>query len=195
MEKEAWYKFDETINGLTSRKLFFRFYLWKYFFSFVFKVSPEICKRTRVVLLRLFGAEIGSGNYISSTCIIPKPWCLKMGNYNSIDSYAYFNGDVVIGNNVKIGSFVKIITSGHDVRSRNFSRKVVPSYLEDSCFIGANSVILKGVTVGTFSVIGANSFVLKSIPENSIAIGSPAKVIGNRIDPIEFEKYDYAKKP
>jgi acetyltransferase-like isoleucine patch superfamily enzyme len=49
--------------------------------------------------------------------------------------------------------------------------------IEDEVWIGANSVIVAGVTVGKHSVIAAGSVVTKSIPPYSIAAGNPAKII------------------
>jgi len=88
---------------------------------------------------------------------------------------------ISIGNNVLIGSGCTIIDNDahhSDFRKRDFN--TIPSrpiYIEDNVFIGMQCVILKGVTIGKNSVIGANSIVFNSIPENSIAIGNPCKVI------------------
>ena len=49
--------------------------------------------------------------------------------------------------------------------------------LKKNCRIGSHSVIMPGVTVGENSIIGAFSFVNKDIPDNTIAVGVPAKVI------------------
>lgn len=57
------------------------------------------------------------------------------------------------------------ITEGREVR------------IEDECFIGAHSFILKGVTLGKHSVVGANSVVTKSFPAYSVIAGSPAKFL------------------
>lgn len=45
-----------------------------------------------------------------------------------------------------------------------------------------NSTILKGVTIGSGSVIGANSLVTRSIPERSLEVGAPARVIRSEVD-------------
>lgn len=50
----------------------------------------------------------------------------------------------------------------------------------EDCWIGINAVISPGVTIGKGAVIGANSVVTKDIPEYAIAVGAPAKVIGQR---------------
>ena len=49
--------------------------------------------------------------------------------------------------------------------------------IEDDVFIGMNTIILKGVTIGARSIIGAGSVITKSIPSDCIAAGNPAKVI------------------
>lgn len=89
-----------------------------------------------------------------------------------------------IGNNVLIGSGCLITdTDSHPIiwhdRINNLNEKTAnsPVVIEENVFIGARSIILKGVTIGRNSVIGAGSVVVKSIPENCIAGGNPAKVI------------------
>lgn len=91
--------------------------------------------------------------------------------------------EVIIGNHVMFGanSFVTD-TDFHpiDPHNRRYSydqvqaRKVI---IEDNVFIGMNSVILKGVTIGKNSVIGACSVVSKDIPANQIWAGNPARFI------------------
>ena len=54
---------------------------------------------------------------------------------------------------------------------------VAPVFIGDNVFIGAGTIVLKGVTIGNNSVIGAGSVVTKNVPENSIAAGNPARVI------------------
>jgi acetyltransferase-like isoleucine patch superfamily enzyme len=49
--------------------------------------------------------------------------------------------------------------------------------LREGCWIGANTVILPGVTIGKNAVVGASSVVTKSIPDYAIAVGNPARVI------------------
>ena len=62
-------------------------------------------------------------------------------------------------------------------------------------FIGAESVILPGVTIGNNVVIGANSTVTHNIPDNSVAVGSPAKVICSLGDYLEKEKRRMEEAP
>jgi maltose O-acetyltransferase len=88
---------------------------------------------------------------------------------------------VVIGNDCLFGGLVSISDCDfHDVQptmrrcSQGLKRPVT---IEDNVWVGYGSVILKGVTIGTNSVVGAMSVVTKSIPANCIAAGNPARII------------------
>ena len=89
---------------------------------------------------------------------------------------------VKIGNNVLIGANCTIFdTDFHNpdpnIRLQHDVMPSRPVTIEDKVYMGANCLILKGVTIGENSVIGANSVVITSIPKNSIAMGNPCKVI------------------
>lgn len=94
---------------------------------------------------------------------------------------------IVIGKRVLIGSGCLITDSDHhpanidDVSSRRHavprSKDTSPISIEDDVFIGARSILLKGVTIGRGSVIAAGSVVTKSIPAGVIAGGNPCSVI------------------
>jgi acetyltransferase-like isoleucine patch superfamily enzyme len=88
---------------------------------------------------------------------------------------------VVIGSDCLFGGMVSISDCDfHDLRPkmRHSSQGLKgPVVIEDNVWIGFGTVILKGVTIGTNSVVGAMSLVTKSIPANCISAGNPARVI------------------
>lgn len=127
------------------------------------------------------------GCYERCTFFVDKGAELKIGNNLGISQAALIcHIKIEIGNNVKIGGGTCIYdTDFHslDYRSRktletDYANKVsLPVIIEDNVFVGAHSLILKGVTVGKNSIIGAGSVVTKSIPPNQIWAGNPAKFI------------------
>lgn len=92
-----------------------------------------------------------------------------------------------IGNNVLIGANCTIVdTDFHHQDLQKRKQDIIPARpikIEDNVFIGFHCFILKGVTIGKNSVIGANSVVITDIPENSVAIGNPCKVIFKKNNP------------
>lgn len=84
---------------------------------------------------------------------------------------------VKIGNDVKIANNVVIIDHDHDYRNNNVGYVTAPVRIGNKVWIGANAVILKGVTIGDHSVIAAGSIVNHDIPDHCVAAGIPAKVI------------------
>lgn len=89
---------------------------------------------------------------------------------------------ITLGNNVLVGGNTKIYDS--DFHWLNFERRMneqggatSPIVVKDGAFIGAHSIILKGVIIGEKSIVGAGSVVTKSIPDGEIWAGNPAKFI------------------
>ncbi|CAB1065096.1 hypothetical protein D1BOALGB6SA_9893 [Olavius sp. associated proteobacterium Delta 1] len=91
------------------------------------------------------------------------------------------SGGLSIGDNCSISSGVQIYT--HDsvawaISGGETKIDIAPTQIGSRCYIGPNSIISKGVTIGDGSIIGAMSLVTENIPPNSKAHGIPAKVIG-----------------
>ncbi len=86
---------------------------------------------------------------------------------------------VTIGNNVFFGPGVQIYTATHPLNAveRQKIEYAKPVSIGNDCWIGGNSIILPGISIGNGCTIGAGSVVTKNIPDNSLAVGNPAKVI------------------
>lgn len=87
-----------------------------------------------------------------------------------------------IGENTTIASKVLITTENHsiDPEMGNYCRQPLITkdvHIGKNCWIGESAVILPGVTIGDYSIVGAGSIVTNNIPEYSMAVGIPAKVI------------------
>lgn len=95
---------------------------------------------------------------------------------------------IEIGDNVTMAPRVHILC--HDASTKTFLgyTKIGRVSIGDNVFIGAESVVLPDVKIGSNVVIGANSTVTHDIPDNSVAVGSPARVISSLGEYIEKEK-------
>lgn len=70
------------------------------------------------------------------------------------------------------------IASGAIIFSHDFSRNIkVDTFIGKRCFIGANAIIMPGVTIGDEVVVGSGAVVTKDIESHSVVVGNPAKVI------------------
>lgn len=86
---------------------------------------------------------------------------------------------VTIGSNVLLGPGVQLYTASHplEAQMRRTHKISKPIAIGNDCWIGGNAIICPGVTIGDGCVIGAGSVVTKDIPDYSMAVGNPAKVI------------------
>ncbi|WP_103174735.1 acyltransferase [Paracoccus sp. SY] len=88
---------------------------------------------------------------------------------------------IVIGRDCMFSGGISMDTSDNhsiiDVASGKRINPCKPIAIGDHVWVGQHSTILKGATIGSHSVIGAGSIVRGAIPDNSLAVGSPAKVI------------------
>ena len=137
----------------------------------------------------------GSNISIGSNCFIGKNsriYCYKYlpllcGNVEIGDNFnaqrnMYISSleKITIGNNVLVGSDVMIIDNDHVVKPGIvgfFGFITEPVIIEDNVWIAEKACILKGITVGKYSIIGASSVVTKNVPPYSMAVGNPARVI------------------
>lgn len=79
------------------------------------------------------------------------------------------------------------VASGAIIFSHDFSRNLkTHTYIGKKCFIGANAIIMPGVTIGDEVIVGSGAIVTKNVPSNSIVVGNPAKIIKSDIHTKRF---------
>jgi acetyltransferase-like isoleucine patch superfamily enzyme len=126
--------------------------------------------------IRPYCTIIGTQNIvIGKNVIIPNGTTL--GNLpGDPKSMIYIEDDVLLGPNVAIYSSThNFQNTSIPIKDQGF--KVGETRLKKGCWIGINSVILPGVTIGQNSVVAANSVVNKDVPDFAVVGGAPAKIL------------------
>ena len=123
----------------------------------------------------------------ASVTIEPDLWCdygwnIEVGeNFYSNHGLVILDaGKVTFGDNVFIGPSCGFHTSGHpiDFERRNLGLEYAwPITVGDNVWFGAGVQVMPGVTIGSNVVIGSGSIVTKDIPDDSVALGNPCRVI------------------
>ena len=107
--------------------------------------------------------EVGEETWIGPFTVLDGRGGLTIGKYCSVST----------GVQIYSHDTVKwALTGGRAAEER------APTKIGDCCYIGPQTIIAKGVTIGDHSVVGAGSFVRRDVPAYRIAVGSPARVIG-----------------
>ncbi len=103
-----------------------------------------------------------------------------LSNFQKSGSYfqAASDAHIYIGHGTYIAANVGIITANHDINDLSKAAPGKDVKIDEECWIGMNSVILPGVTLGRHTIVGAGSVVTKSFSEgNCVIAGNPAKLL------------------
>ena len=141
-------------------------------------------KEERLAIAKELFGEIGE------PCTIYPGFHCDNGKHIRIGSHAFINynvsimdrGDVTLGDHVLLAPNVVITTSNHplDPKMRRDSLGIAsPVVIGDDVWIGANAVILPGVTLGNNVVVAAGAVVTKDVPDNTLVAGVPARKMRN----------------
>lgn len=129
--------------------------------KFLKKTLNKIRGEQSIDKLKKRGLKIGKNTTIMSGVIIDPSHCWHIS----------------IGNDVILAPRVHILA--HDASTKLFLNhtRVANVSIGNNVFIGAGSIIMPGVSIGNNVVVGAGSIVKKDIPDNSVAVGNPARII------------------
>lgn len=125
---------------------------------------------------------------IDESVTVFTPLYINYGKHTKIGKNVFINfdcvfldlGGITIENNVQIAPKVSLLSEGHPTSIADRHALIPkPIHIKKNAWIGANSTILQGVTIGENSVVAAGSVVSKDVPDNTIVGGVPAKFIKN----------------
>lgn len=149
----------------------------------IFRCSPQVFYGFRVLILRAFGAKIGSSCIIRPTVKITYPWKVSIGDNSWIGDGVelYSLGKITIGNNSVISQGTYICAADHDYEKVDFPIRERPVTIGDQVWVGAKCFIGPGVSIADGVVLGAASTTFKDLPPNTVCVGSPARIIKERV--------------
>ena len=148
-----------------------------------YNATRPLESKRRAELLKDMFAEVGDGAYIEPP--LHANWGGKRVHLGK-NVYANFNltlvddTEIYIGDNVMIGPNTVIATAGHPIDPElrlRITQYNKPVHIGNNCWLGANVVVMPGVSIGENTVIGAGSVVTKDIPAGVVAVGNPCRVM------------------
>ncbi len=113
---------------------------------------------------------------------IHMPWKLTIGDHSWIGEEVFILSleQVTIGSNVCISQRAFLCAGNHDYSSPTFDYMGAPITIGDGAWIGAQSFVGPGVTVGVDTVVTAGSVVVKSLPDGQVCSGNPCVPVRER---------------
>ncbi|KAK5994807.1 Maltose O-acetyltransferase [Cladobotryum mycophilum] len=180
--------YESQIPALAEGRFRARKLMHKYNTHFPEDATSESLVQDRENILKQLFGKVGPGAYIEPPLNIDYGCNISIGDsfYSNFNLVILDCGLVTIGNRVMFGPFVSIFAATHEVgvqSRRELIEYAKPVIIGDDCWIGGNTTIMPGVTIGKGCTIGAGSVVTKSIPDFSVALGSPARVV-KTVDPV-----------
>lgn len=138
--------------------------------------------KIKVVLLRLFGAEVGQGAVIKPGVNVKFPWYLTVGDHCWIGERAWLDNlvPITIGNHVCISQDAYFCTGNHDWSDPAMPYKLGEIKVEDGAWVCTRATILPNVTVASHSIVAGGAVLTRSTEPYTVYAGNPAVAIKSR---------------
>ena len=136
----------------------------------------------RVLLLRSFGAQIGSGCRLKPGLRVKFPWRLQVGQACWLAEDAWLDNlaPISLGDRVCLSQGAYLCTGNHNFRSPGFDLRLGPITIGSDAWIAARAVLGPGTDIGPGAVIALGAVVSGIVPPGAIVRGNPAVVVGER---------------
>lgn len=159
-----------------GRKIALGLWLCCQLFTLKFTCVPSVI---RPVILRVFGANVGSGVLFRRSVRVQFPWNLEIGNDCWIGEEVWFinHEKISLGSNVCISQRSIICAGGHDYGSSSLAYQHAPITIGDGAWVCLDAKVLPGTRIGKGSVIAAGEVARGNIPDFHILIGGKLKAI------------------
>jgi putative colanic acid biosynthesis acetyltransferase WcaF len=156
--------------------------LWGTIWLFLYRPSPRIAHGWRRMLLRLFGAKIGTAAHPYPSAKVWAPWNLEMGNHSCLGDHTdfYCVDKIVIGHHSTVSHYSFLCTASHDYQDPSMPLITSRIIIGEHAWIAADVFVGPGVTIGDGAVVGARSSIFRDVEPWTVVAGNPARVIRKR---------------
>lgn len=136
----------------------------------------------KVLLLRWFGASVGTGVVIKPSVNIKYPWHLTIGNYAWIGEEVWIDNlcPVSIGPHVCISQGALLLTGNHNYKVSTFDLMVGEIHLREGVWVGARAMVCPGVKADSHAVLTAGSVATQNLDAWTVYQGNPATAVKSR---------------
>jgi putative colanic acid biosynthesis acetyltransferase WcaF len=156
--------------------------LWSVVHALLFRFSPRPLHAWRAMLLRCFGAQLGSNCHIYPRARIWAPWNLRCGDVVAIADEAelYNPWTITLGSHATISQQAYLCTASHDIDASAFPMTGAPILIADHAWVCGRATVLPGVTLNPGAVLALASVATRDLDAWSLYAGVPARLIRRR---------------
>lgn len=159
---------------------------WNVMAALLFRpfITP-VFRKWRLLLLRMFGAEVEWDANVYASVKVWAPWMLRMGHRACLgpEVICYNQDLVVLEDDAIVSQYSYLCTAGHDIDHANTADSGLvtsPIVLRRGAWIGSRAFIGMGVEIGENAVVGATASVYKNVEPWTVVGGNPCKIIKMR---------------
>ncbi len=156
--------------------------LWYYLGDLLVQTPLLPFSSLKVLVLRLFGAQVGRGVTIKPFVKIKFPWRLKIYDHVWLGERCWIDNvaEVTIESHVCISQNAYLCTGNHDWGQATFDLIPRPIYIEASSWIGANSVVGPGIRIKAGAVLSLGAVATRSLEAMTVYSGNPCQALKKR---------------
>jgi putative colanic acid biosynthesis acetyltransferase WcaF len=143
----------------------------------IFRLSPRPMWGWRRMLLRVFGAQVGSGVHVYPSVRITIPWHLELREQCAVGERAilYALGPITVGARSTISQGAHICAGTHDISRPDRPLLKTSVMIADDAWVAADAFVGPGVIVGAGAIVGARGVVMRDVAPGTVVVGNPAR--------------------
>ena len=153
--------------------------IWEYTWAIFCVWTPKPANDWRLLILKIFGANIKGKPFVHQRARIQIPWKLTLKEGSCLGDRAdiYCLDEIEIGEYATIAQQAYLCTGTHAFNNESMGLLTAKIIIGQRAFIGARAFILPGISIGADSIVGACSLVTTNVEPKTVVAGNPAKLI------------------